>query len=483
MPPECKIAVNITNMSASFIKLFKSHLPWAVAILLTSNSLHGARSVVYYGATWTFSDDRPTGFFVNGEPWVVGPVTITAISPNNDSVWDESYPGQNGPNSGSMRVSVPNTFQGYFTKRKYSVGLPTEGTYYDSRLDVSRHLPVTVMSGEMLMTAVGQPEFIGGVGSSNINEICVLTVLAEAPPAGSFRPPLFSTSPRVVRYNKSAINYSILKNLPPVPATPSQPAIELLLPPLPWFEYDNSWVQTQYGPANNFATNGSPLSYPNTSPVYGREIAFKWGQIALWLNTANSQAVKEKAMIQTIQCGLDIASFVRQGGIFNSDGGHKVGRKFPMLLAGLALNDSEILGMAADQTLPRFSEDQSTFIVQPSDVGRVVSAGIVAQYTSADVGLADWGVKHFNQPYEDDSRWEGGVPYRYVTWPAMVGCVLAVDLMEQKAAWNHPAIFAYNERMKARKGLGDGLALQMWDRYKILTNGAPSPPQGLRVKP
>lgn len=189
-------------------------------------------------------------------------------------------------------------------------------------------------------------------------------------------------------------------------------------------------------------------------------------------------------MIQTIQAGLDIASFVRHGGVFYSDGGHKIGRKFPMLLAGLALGDKEILGLAADQDAPRFSEDQSTFIVQQSDVGRVVSGGVDAQYVQSDVGVADWGVKHCEWPQHDDRRWEGGVPYRYVTWPAMLGCVLAVDLMEQKEAWNHPAIFAYNERFKNLRGIGNGFEGQMWNRYKISsmpTVGSPLPPTGLRI--
>jgi hypothetical protein len=209
----------------------------------------------------------------------------------------------------------------------------------------------------------------------------------------------------------------------------------------------------------------------------------KWSQIALWLNTENAQSVKEKAMIQTIQCGLDIASFVKHGGGFPSDGGHKIGRKFPMLLAGLALNDPEILALAGDRPGLRFSEDQSTFIVEQSDVGRVVNGGADAQYIQADVGLADWGVKHLYEPKNDDRRWEGGVPYRHVTWPAMVGCVLAADLMGQREAWNHPAIFAYTERFKERMGLADGFENQMWTRYKKSADGTPSAPQGLKIKP
>ena len=469
-------------MNLKTINFVKTSVACFVSAISLSPALQAAKSITYFGVTWNFAGDHTTGVFANGEPWVVGPISLVSVTPNNNVVWDETWPGQDGPNSGSMRVKVPNSLQGYYTKMKATPGWDNSKVYTRS-LDLSRteNLPATLIPGEMLMSAVGQPESINGVGSSNINEICVLAILSESPPEGSFRPALFSTSPRVVKYNKSDIDYSILKNLQPVPATPSKAEIEIRLPALPWFEFDNSWLHTQYGAANNFATNGRPVSYPNSSPVYGREIAYKWGYVGLWLNTANAREVKEKAMIQSIQCGLDIASFVRHGGVFYADGGHKVGRKFPMLLTGLALKDTEIIAMAGDMTTPRFAEDQNTFTVQQSDVGREVSGGIGAQYIQADVGLPDWGVKHFHTPNYDDRRWEGGVPYRFVTWPAMIGSVLAADLMDQRKAWNHEPTFLYTERF-AGAGIGNDFEGQMWRRYKRSPDGTPKAPQGLRIK-
>jgi hypothetical protein len=439
-------------------------------------------SIKYFSITWTFDKEYPCGQFANGEPWVVGPITITAIDPtNNNVVWDESYPGDSGPNSGSMKLTVPNTFQGYATKLKYFSGLPLEGVYYKKELDVSRNLPSTLQAGEMLMTARGQVE-VGDVRSST-NEIAVLTSLDTAPPEGSFRPGLFSKGPRVVTHKKSDINYGVLKNLPAVSATPSQAQIEKLMPGLPWFEFDSSWVQSSFGPTNNFATDGQGVSYPNASSVYGREIANKWSTVALWLNTNNEQSVKEKTMIQTIQSGIDIASFLENGGMFYADGGHKLGRKFPVLLAGLALNDAKILSIVSSEKPLYFAEDQSTFIVcgaedtqycppgHTNDIGRVVSGGADAQYRLEDVGLPDWGVKHTFEPQHDDRRWwslDGfkGVPYREM-WPSSAGSILATEIMGQKNTWNHVPTFMYNERYFERmNGLGDSFAGQMWAAYK-----------------
>src|ERR1035441_549663 len=39
------------------------------------------KSVSQYGITWTFEQPAPTGHFVNGDFYVVGPVTITGIDP------------------------------------------------------------------------------------------------------------------------------------------------------------------------------------------------------------------------------------------------------------------------------------------------------------------------------------------------------------------------------------------------------------------
>ena len=466
-------------MNSTATQFFKRGATCLLASVLLSISSQAAKTLTYFSATWTFSEDCLTGVFANGEPWVVGPVTITDISPDNNSTWDNSFPGEPGPNSGSMRVTVPHTFQGFCTKMKYTLGMPHAGPYYEPVLDLSRteNLPTVLQPGEMLMTATGQPESINGVSSSVINEICILTILPEAPPAGSFRPSLFSTTPRTIQYNKSDINYTILKNHAPVPATPSQAWIEERLPALPWFEFDRSWVQTQYGPANNFAADG-PLTYPNSSSVYGRNIAYKWSYVALWLNTANTQSVKEKAMIQTIQAGLDIASYLSNGGAFEAHGGHKLGRKFPLLLAAVALDEPSLLGLAADPNI--FQEDKTTFFVQPSDVGRVVEHS-EGTYLHEDVGLPEWGILHKDRPFHDDRRWEGGVPYRFM-WPSVVGSILAADLMGQRAAWNHPAVFAYTEKFKERHGIGDGLEGQMWRRYKKSPDGSPAAPQGLKIK-
>ena len=445
-------------------------------------------SITYYSITWTFASPVVCGSFANGEPWVVGPVVITNINPKTEFVirnpgTPEQYTDYTVANSGSMILTVPNSLQGYQTKLGYISGWDNS-LIYDSSLDLSLHLPYQLNSGDMIMTSRGQAE--QGDVRSTTNEIAVLTALSVVPAEGSFRPALWSTGPRVVKYNKSNINYSVLRNFPAVPGTPTQASIEVFMPGLPWFEFDNRWVQSSYGPANNFATDGSGVKYPNASSVYGQGIAEKWSLVSLWLNINNTNEVKEKTMIQTIQSGIDIASYIRNSGVFLSDGGHKVGRKFPTLLAGLALNDTEILSLVASKSPLYFAEDQTTFVVcgvedslycppgHVNDVGRIVIGGVEAQYTQAEVGLADWGIRHSYSPQNDNKGW--GSNYRNVQWPAMSGQILAAEIMGQKSAWNHVETFLYNDSYIERVGgPGDSFFGKIWDAYK--------PVDGARVQP
>ena len=445
------------NPSAANFKKFGAISIGAIALALP---LRAAQSVSHYGITWTFSADRPTGKFANGEPWVVGPVTITAID-------KPSVPLGSTPVGGAMINPIPNRPQGYCPKYT-NIG---DRSVYDASLDVSLKYPFDLVAGDSLITARALNTGESG-GNDHVDTVSALTVLPAAPPEGSFRPGPYGPD-RTIRFNKSAIDWTVLKNLAPIEATPTQAWIEARLPALPWFEWDSQWVGATLAPLTNIAS-GDGGTFRSS---YGREVGFKWGYVALWLNLNHTQSEKEKALVQTIQCGIDIASYLQYGGGFPPDGGHKVGRKFPVFMAAVALNDPALLALASQQNV--FAEDQTTFFVEQNDVSRVVDSGAAASYVQGDVGIPEWGVRHSYQPAKDDRRWRDGCPYRFANWPAMSGAVLAAELMGKREAWGHPVIFAYNERFVSKEGLGNGFEGQMWDRYKL---GRPTAPQGLKKK-
>ena len=49
--------------------------------LTAEQAVETRASITQYGVTWTFSTAVPAGRFVTGDWWVVGPVTVSCISP------------------------------------------------------------------------------------------------------------------------------------------------------------------------------------------------------------------------------------------------------------------------------------------------------------------------------------------------------------------------------------------------------------------
>ncbi|MEO8617177.1 MAG: chitobiase/beta-hexosaminidase C-terminal domain-containing protein [Luteolibacter sp.] len=422
---------------------------------MLASSAEAVVAVSHYGITWNFSADRPTGTFANGEPWVVGPVTITNISPNpTQSV--------NGTQHGSMINPIPGKNFGFDSHPQV-----TSDVVYEAATNVALSFPFNLKAGDVLVSANSQYEY-----PTWLRTICALTVLASPPPAGSFRPSIFGTD-RAVKWNTSQLNWAVLKNYAAVPSTPSKAVIEAQVPPLPWFEWAGVWSGNALQPRDNTADGNKQ---------YGRETAMKFGQVALWLNTNQPLADKQAIAIQMIQNGLDIYAYVKNGGGYYHDGGHKCGRKLPLVLAAMMLNDPELKTMAANPDI--FQEDTQTFFVNQSDVGRVVNMSypgyVTSTYLQEDVGVAEWGIRHRFEPFYDNRTWNTG--YRHVVGPGMMGSWLAAYLMGAQTVWNHPATFAYMERYHALAGEGGVVfAAEMYATHK--SGGTITPPPEYALSP
>ncbi len=440
---------------------------------LVTLTAQAATSVSHYGITWTFSADRPVGTFVNGEPWVQGPVTITAINPNPSQSTGTArvqigygvYEDRPGVQHGSMVNPTPSKKNGFDRRLDLSYWSVNEADKinYSPALNVALALPNTLSPGDMLVSAKSQ---IPADQTTWLKTICALTVVASPPAAGSFRPSIFGPAVgRATPPNISQLDFSVLKNFTATPATPTKASIEASMPNLPWFEWGSAWNGNQFQPTDNTADGDRQ---------YGREIAGKFGKVGLWLNTNQSRSDKQAIAIQMVQCGLDIAAYLKHGGGFYHDGGHKCGRKLPLVFAAMMLNDPELKAMAANPDL--FQEDQQTWIVTQADVGRVIENSYPGYptpetYRQEDVGMGEWGIRHRFEPMSDNRNINTG--YREVVGPAMMGSWLAADLMGARSIWNHNAAFAYMERWHALNGNVDSFTQQMYLAYK---GNTPLPP-------
>ncbi len=383
--------------------------------ILTSTS-RAASSVTQFGITWTFDRDYTTGQFANGDYWVVGPVKIINISPKSTSSGGVTM-------HGTMINPTVNGSQGFDSRIK--------GTAFDATKNVARSFPISVPAGSSVVSVESYTTKASG-DNPQLKTLAILTVLASPAPSGSFRPPPVGKN-KTLSWNKSQLNYSKLRSLPRPSNTPSLSSVEAEFA-RPWYEGRTNWT-------------GRYLHADLNQPTYGRDLSHKLvnGLLSLQLDYTNAQ--KERLLIRMVQYGIDVYGTAREGGSWGADGGHNMGRKMPMLLAGAVLGDSNILAYGNTANKFIFQEDQQTWYVVSSDVGRVLYTADGRpreRYISSDVGIPEWGEKHRSDPTRDGRNWN--TYYRTVAGAASIGHVLTAHLMGLKSTWNWPATFDYYDR-------------------------------------
>lgn len=341
-----------------------------------------ATSVSQYGITWTFSQDRPVGQFVNGDWWVVGPVTITNISPRTG---DGSADGWG---HGSMINIVPvapnvGAKQGFYDQGNVDPA-------YDASLNIATQLPKTIPAGSSLISTITNPHtWVPAelAEKTYFKEAAVLTVLPAAPPDGSFRPP-YAGSDKTIKPNwrKSSLNYSVLGNHA-IPIAGNAPNLTWLdnATKRPLIEFNYSYLNSQWKASWAESKAGG---YPRRT--YGREIGHISGGAGLMLQTNIGNAAKEKLLINMVQWGIDVYGLLNAGMQWWPNGGHQNGRLMPIFIAGKVLNDPQILAKASGSS-PFQEMSNHAFITQYHvDLPRNPHNPPFKPYTSAMIGMAEW---------------------------------------------------------------------------------------------
>lgn len=371
---------------------YSGRLPIAACSLLlmlttTASAEVGPNWIEQWGIRWTFDknlsldgagDTYQYGQFVNGDYWVIGPVNIISISPET-VVLSEDTPCPDIPTrtmsagrsiNGSMLNPDPGGSQGYDSDAGgYSAEL-------NVALGVSESTPLSITTGSLVST-VSRVSTNEGSDAARVWKASVLTVVSEAPATGSFRPP-YTGSDKTSYFNEDQLDYSLLSNLQPVSGTPVLADLAQDFKKL-WLDHKNGWSTGQIHPKENM-------------PTYGRELSNKVGVAALALHTRwneddeQSNALKRDLMIGFVQYGIDSFGLISNGGksLWIADGGHGAGRKWPILFAGLVLNDADMMAIGEKSgsyrytgeygpgNLPpdfvNFQEDDTTFYVKESDV-------------------------------------------------------------------------------------------------------------------
>jgi hypothetical protein len=386
-----------------------------IATFLTGGSFftEAATSITRHGITWEFDKNYTTGQYANGDPWVVGPVVITQITPTPTA-------GRNGT---VINPELGRT-QGFDDR------IPSNNPYSES-LNVGNNLPLTVAANSSVVSSISSD---GSVQYVTVSTYVVLTVVSAAPASGSFRPPYIGVGSRASAFNASQLDYTKLQKLAPPSGTPDLTTVANYFEKV-WYEQDLTWT-------------GRELHTSYMAPSgYGRDMANRTGDAALLLNLNYTNAQKEALLIRLVQYGIDIYGILLNGGKWNADGGHNNGRVMPLLTAAAALNNSTLKAQLDGSTM-RFQEFQQTFFVTQADVNikdRIPTNGRAQDnYSASDIGMPEWGVRHDEEPRKDNNRWDS--PYRDSGNTSKTATAMVARVLGLRSTVNWEPLFQYQER-------------------------------------
>lgn len=437
-------------------------------------------SISQYGITWTFAEPVEYGQFVNGDYWVVDPgggVKITKISPGHTL-----HPDTGRHMNGSM-LNPATATQGYDGFQNYDPEI-------NAAIGASPSSPL-ILSGDVSLVSTISNLAPGVNHLSYVKTASVLTCLSSTPPDGSFRPGI--SSPTKTLHNISSLNYNLLEKL----ACPiSKPDINTYAGyfQMVWLTHNGGWTGRYMRPSDSGLDN---YYYPGT-----------FATAALMLHLDYTNAEKEKLLINFIQLGIDIYSYLESGAKgWPPDGGHSSGRKWPILFAGIMLDHSPMknIGQISGNYLysnghgpgnppldyKHFGEDGQTFYVTQSEVDITngpswnpdTRTAPNYPYIYAMTGMPEWGIRYSTYPQNSDASWKASYRTIGCCAPAWAGTVIAARIMNAKSLWNYNAHFDYIDRyMAISKGGLDpfgyevagetsgsrpgGLIGAMWDTYR-----------------
>jgi len=428
-----------TNVNRSIIIYTKDNVPATSKL----QELPLKQSVTQYGITWTFQEPARVGQFVNGDWYVVGPVTIKAIDPK--PLYGSEIPKRELDRNDRERKQEHRVRNGFMlnppAKMKVAYDSGVRNWFTPSLI---QKLPVMMKPGDSLVSTISMPKNLvlyaqlrnkierGVDDSSPIRTAAVLTCVGEPQPADAFRPAFCDRQQRI--YLARNLNRGLL---PSAVSTPSIPKIQ---------KYtrftQRPWVGTCF-----FGFEEPVENMPQYGLEYGRVV----GISALLLCTDLKPEKKEPLLVNFIQVSIDLGGIVRSGHTgWTGWGGHGSGRKLPIIFAGLLLGDDELANI--NNTFPKvsFGEDEQTAYGDCWTGAKVVFAGHSGIDAATGVGRSrgsGWG------PYEHKppSQWEDGQNTsesyrRCCTSVGWVAQALALRLMHAEKAWNHDAFFDYVDR-------------------------------------
>jgi len=420
-------------------------------IMNFSNYAQQKSSITQFGITWTFDKEYETGQFINGDYWVVGPVKIVSVFPKAGKVnsihekgrsdYTKEYLNQYGDTdikndtcmrNGSMVNPVWSKYQGYDSgaltyKDSLSINFPY-------KLNVNQSLVSTISNTNMPSYDLLLP-FRKEYSTSLLRTAAVLTCLEKASVNGAFRPAFAGNNKRI--FIVKDIKVDKLPKLQAVENTPSVSDVARFVE-RPWLDHVDSWEQRATSPVANMAS-------------YGREFVRMVSFVSLRLLIEDSNENKEEKkqlLYKFIQLGIDLQGIRETDAKWNWGGGLGSGRKWPILFAGIMLDDDI---MQSFPSASEFHEDLQTYYGK-TWTGYNVSWQMIQHHGEAHLYEHKIPNEFKSFPFNDkktnyaDKDWLSHVYRVCCNGNAWIGESLAALLMGAKQKWNHDAFFDYCDR-------------------------------------
>jgi hypothetical protein len=417
-----------------------SFLPRSHAAVRVAARIQQAASITRHDITWTFDKAYPTGTFVNGDPWVLGPLTIVAVTPG----WDGEVNG--------TQVDPPAAKeQGFRTECVF-------GPPFNEALRA--RFPLTLQGVHSVVSTIGmKPQKHGGAYDA-FETASVLTVVDRIPAAGSFRPP-YVNGPKPI-FTVRQIHWDRLPTLaaPEGFVPPEKNPMERL-----WMDH-----AAMRGPAN-----GPMHPRRNMDPYYFYLDLSRMAVVLLL-----DYPARKAHLYSYMQYGIDCYYISLQNDdAWRAYGGFGNGRKWPILFTGILLDNQAMMHppktcktiQARTDTVDKFGEDGHTYYGKPTDAyphGKPL--------WGQDGPPGRWFGNHDLRDPDgrlDPEQLPQGGEYRTVCSRGWVGAALAARLMGAMNLWDHPAYFDYVDRWvqeEAPKGnddytYGPDPIKSMWLKY------------------
>jgi hypothetical protein len=385
-------------------------------------------SISIDGITWRFSQPVPVGQFINGDYYVVGPVTIVNINPLPTA--------SNGRHGSVLNMPVDDSELSPFDNR-------VAANRYAPQLRI--YPPFTMHPGDALISSISVNQ-IGDyppwlregeeTPESPVRSVSVLTCLPEAVAPDAFRPSYADRTQKI--YYGSSLRRDLLPRLAKVAHVPDISTFAA--------HFRRPWLDICF-----FGFDAA-VEYQAT---YGREVGRSVGMASLLLTLDFSGAEKEPLLDNLVQYGIDLWGICRAGYYgWPAHGGHGTGRKWSIIFAGMMLGDPEM--QTPDKTYPalRFGEDMQTMMDQGWTGTDVVYAGHQGVWNGQPVSSTrSWGPYENLHPsmwastFNGDQNYHIGEDYRRCcTSIAWIGEGLAARIMHAEQLWKHDPFFEYVDR-------------------------------------